>query len=93
MVRQTAAGGLTADELADAKLYITGSFPLALDSTSEIAGFLVAMQANDLGIDYLDRRNALVEAVTIEDVQRVAKRLLVEDAMVWVAVGRSNPFP
>ena len=93
VVRRTAAGGLTAGELADAKLYITGSFPLALDSTSEIAGFLVAMQTNDLGIDYLDRRNALVEAVTIEDVQRVAKRLLVEDAMVWVAVGRSNPFP
>ncbi|MCY4098204.1 MAG: hypothetical protein OXF40_08085 [Rhodospirillales bacterium] len=53
----------------------------------------MSMQAHDLGIDYLDRRNALVEAVTIEDVQRVAKRLLVEDAMVWVAVGRSNPFP
>lgn len=93
VVRRTAAEGLTEAELADAKRYITGSFPLALDSTSEIAGFLVAMQANDLGIDYLDRRNGLVEAVTIEEVRRVAGRLLVEDAMVWVAVGRSDPFP
>lgn len=93
VIRQTAAEGLTEEELADAKRYITGSFPLALDSTSEIAGFLVAMQTNDLGIDYLDRRNGLVEAVTIEEVQRVARRMLVEDAMVWVAVGRSDPFP
>ena len=93
VIRRTAAEGLSAAELADAKRYITGSFPLALDSTSEIAGFLVAMQANDLGIDYLDRRNGLVEAVTIEEVRRVAGRLLVEDAMVWVAVGRSDPFP
>ena len=93
VIRRTAAEGLSAEELADAKRYITGSFPLALDSTSEIAGFLVAMQTNDLGIDYLDRRNGLVEAVTTEEVRRVARRLLVEDAMVWVAVGRSDPFP
>ena len=83
---------MTAEELADAKLYLTGSFPLGLDSTSEIAGYLVAMQANDLGIDYLERRNGLVEVVSLADVNRVARRLLDADLMAWVAVGRSDPF-
>ena len=92
VIERVAEAGVTAEELADAKLYLTGSFPLGLDSTSEIAGYLVAMQANDLGNDYLERRNGLVEAVSLEDVNRVARRLLDEDLMAWVAVGRSNPF-
>lgn len=92
VIKRVAEAGVTAEELADAKLYLTGSFPLGLDSTSEIAGYLVAMQAHDLGIDYLERRNGLVEAVSLEDVNRVARRLLDGDLMTWVAVGRSDPF-
>ncbi len=92
VVQRVAEAGVTAEELADAKLYLTGSFPLGLDSTSEIAGYLVAMQANDLGIDYLERRNGLVEVVSLADVNRVARRLLDADLMAWVAVGRSDPF-
>ncbi len=93
VIRSMAVEGPGRAELADAKRYLTGSFPLATDSTSEMAEFLVAMQVNGLGTDYLDYRNALVEAVTIQDVKRVARRLLDAEAMVWVAVGRDRPFP
>jgi zinc protease len=80
-------GGVSADELADAKTYITGSFPLSLDSNGEIAGRLVGMQIADLGIDYLDRRNGLIEAVTLEDADRVARDLLEPEDFTVVVVG------
>ena len=67
--------GPTADELSDAKAYLTGSLPLALDSTTAIADTLLAMRRFDLPKDYLDQRASLIEAVTLQDVQRVSKRL------------------
>jgi zinc protease len=80
-------GGLTAEELADAKTYLTGSFPLRFTSTSRIARMLVGMQYNELGIDYLERRNSFIEAATLADVARVAKSLLKPDALTIVVVG------
>ncbi|MBM3557764.1 MAG: insulinase family protein, partial [Alphaproteobacteria bacterium] len=79
--------GVSAAELADAKTYVTGSFPLGLDTNSKIAATLVAVQWDRLGIDFLRRRNALFEAVTVEDVARVAKRLLDPDKIYFVVVG------
>lgn len=76
------------EELQDAKTYLTGAFPLSLDNTSRIAGVLVAIQQYNLGIDYIDRRNAYIESVTAEDVARVAKRLLKPESFCVVAVGR-----
>ncbi len=80
--------GATEKELADAKTYLTGSFPLRLDSTRSIARILVGIRLDRLGIDYLDRRNDLIEAVTLDDVDRVAKRLLHPDALTFVVVGK-----
>lgn len=80
--------GITALELADAKTYLNGSFPLRLTSSGRIARLLVAMQRQDLGIDYLTRRPELIDAVTLEDVQRVARRLLDPEAMFVVVVGK-----
>lgn len=79
--------GVTQAELDDAKTYLTGSFPLRFDRSTRIAGMLVAMQVHDWGIDYLDKRNSLVEAVTRDDVNRVAQRLLDPDALTVVVVG------
>jgi zinc protease len=79
--------GPTAKELADAKTFLTGSFPLNLDSTGRIAGTLVAMQFDHLGIDYLNRRNALIEKVSLADVKRLAQRLLDPDGLFFVVVG------
>jgi len=84
-------------ELADAKTYLTGAFPLSLDSTSRVAGVLIAIQKNRLGIDYLTHRNAYIAAVTVEDVARVARRLLKPDALNVVIVGKpeglTSPAP
>ncbi|MDB5406697.1 MAG: Peptidase inactive domain protein [Rhodospirillales bacterium] len=79
--------GPTEAELQDAKTYLTGSFPLQFDSTGHIAGLLVQMQQENLGIDYLDRRNALIEGVTLADAKRVARRLLDAKALTFAVVG------
>jgi zinc protease len=83
--------GPSEKELADAKTYLNGSFPLSQDSTAAIAGLLVQMQMDKLGIDFLDRRPAMIEAVTMEDARRAARRLLDPDALSFVAVGKPGP--
>lgn len=82
-----AAEGPTTEELADAKTYLTGSFPLSFTSTGAIARILLSVRQEDLGIDFLDRRNALIEAVTAEDARRVARRLLDRSRLLTVVVG------
>lgn len=82
------AEGVTDQELADAKTYITGEYPLRFDGNTAIARILAGMQAINLPIDYPNTRNQLVEAVTKQDVQRVAQRLLKEDQLRFVLVGR-----
>ena len=81
-----AAGEIEAGDLADAKTYLTGSFPLRLTSNDQVAKTLVGMLVDDLGLDYLARRNGLIEAVTLDDVRRVAARLFAEE-MLTVVVG------
>lgn len=82
------AQGVTAKELADAKTYLTGSFPLRYDSNANIAGLLVAVQSDNLGLDYLDKRNQLVEAVTEADIARVAQRLMKPENLIVIVVGK-----
>ena len=81
--------GVSEKELADAKTYLTGSFPLQFTNTKTIAGLLIAIQKDKLGIDYLSRRNGLVEAVTVKDIAQTAKRLLDPGKLSVVVVG--NP--
>ena len=85
--RDAAENGISETELADAKTYLTGSFALNFTSTGAIAGALLGMQLENLGIGYLDDRNALIEAVTLDDVNRVAGTLLRPDALSVVVVG------
>jgi zinc protease len=86
-IRRLAEAGPTEDELAKSKSFLTGSFALRFDTSGKIAEQLVQFQLDDLGIDYIDRRNSLVEAVTMADVKRVAKRLL-DGGMLVTVVGR-----
>lgn len=79
--------GPTEEELASAKTYLTGSFPLRLDATNRIARLLVSIQYDDLGIDYVDRRKGLIEGVTLADARRVARRLFAADQLLTVVVG------
>ena len=85
--RDMGANGVTEKELADAKTFITGSFPLRFTSSGRIASMLIGMQLENLGIDYLERRNSFIEAVTLEDANRVAGRLYDSDLLTVVVVG------
>ena len=82
-----AKDGPTEEELAKTKTFLKGSFALGLDTSSKIANQLVMMQIDNLGIDYIDRRPALIDAVTLADTKRVAKRLL-DPGMLVTVVGR-----
>jgi zinc protease len=82
--RRMAAEGPTEDELAKAKSFLKGSYALRFDTSTKIAGQLVQIQIDDLGIDYIDKRNALVEAVTAADAKRVAKSLLSGDYLTAI---------
>jgi zinc protease len=75
-------------DLADAKSNLTGSYFTRLNSTGRIAGLLIGIQFDNLGIDYLKRRNGLINAVTVSDIQRVARRLLKSEALTVVMVGK-----
>jgi zinc protease len=70
-----AQGRVEEQELTDAKTYLTGSFALRLTSNDQVAKTLVSMLDVGLGRDYLERRNALIEAVTLDDVRRVSAQL------------------
>jgi zinc protease len=83
-----AAEGLTEEELATTKTYLTGSYPLRFDGNGNIASILVGMQMDDLPIDYPVTRNAKIEAVTMDDIRRVAKRIYLPDALHFVVVGQ-----
>ncbi len=79
--------GITEDEVAVAKDYLTGALPLQLTSTGAIAGVLVGMQLQQLGIDYLDRYKALIQQVKIEDIQRVIQKWFNPDKLMFAVVG------
>jgi zinc protease len=87
-LKRYANEGPTAEELEDAKTYLTGSYALRFDSNRKIADQLIGIREQDLGIDYVEKRNSLVEAVTLEDVKRVAKRLIDADTLIFTVVGR-----
>lgn len=77
--------GAKAVELQNAKNYITGSFPLELDSQQARAGFLSSMLLYHLGDDYLEKRNAYFQAVTLKDVKRMAKKMLSQAPLLVLA--------
>jgi len=80
--------GVTPEELEATKTYLTGSYPLRFDGNGPIASILVGMQMDGMPIDYVTTRNARVEAVTMEDIKRVAARLFKPEALQFVVVGQ-----
>jgi len=78
---------VTDKELEGARKYLTGSFPLRLDTQAKLAGFLAQVEFYDLGYDYADTYTSRIMAVTKEDIQRVAKKYLNPDNYTLVAVG------
>ncbi len=80
--------GPTEPEIADAKTYLAGALALSLDSSSAIAGLLHSMQVDNLSPDHLTKRASLIAAVKSDDVRRLARRLLRDDALLTVVVGK-----
>jgi zinc protease len=78
---------VTARELALAKDYLVGSFPLRLDTSAKVADFLVAIEEQGLGLEYADRYRENVARVTVADVQRVAATFFAPDTFNRVVVG------
>jgi zinc protease len=97
-IKRIAADGPTEKELRDAKDYLTGSFALRFDSNSKIANQLLWFWQEGLDPGYVDRRNAEIEAVTLADAKRAAKRLFESRDLIVTIVGRpkglaANPQP
>ena len=82
-----AKNGVTQKEVDDTKTYLTGAYPLRFDGNKRIASILVGMQMLGLPVTYPAERNAKVDAVTLEDVNRVAAELLTPDKLTFVVVG------
>lgn len=81
--------GPTQKELDDAKQYLTGAWPLRFTTNGSIAEILLAVQRDNLGLDYIDKRNGLIEAVTLADAKRAAKRIYDPEGLTVVIVGPS----
>ena len=90
-IRHFAENGPTAGELMEAKRYLNSAFVLNLDSSTKIAGLLVQLELDGFDTDYFSRRTAMIEAVTLDDARRVAKRLLDKGLLVTV-VGKPQGF-
>ena len=87
-VRRIAEEGPTQKELDEAKSYLKGSQMLALDTSSKLAQALLQYQQDGLPIDYIEKRNAIVDAVTLDDAKQAAKRLWGQ-GLLTVVVGRA----
>jgi zinc protease len=85
VVKDMAEQGPTDAELAAAKEYLVGAYAINnLDSSGSIASTLVELQLDKLGIDYIERRAAYINSVTLDEVKTVAKKLLSVDPAVLV---------
>src|SRR5215467_411257 len=78
---------VTAQELQDAKEYLTGSFVFAFESSPQIARFLIHAEVYSLGFDYVEKYPEYIRTVTVEDISRVAKKYLDCENYTLVVVG------
>ena len=86
--RWLAEDGITQEQLDQVKTYLTGAYPLRFDGNDSIASILASMQFQGFPLNYVNIRNDLVNAVTLDDVRRVARRLAQPDALHFVVVGQ-----
>jgi zinc protease len=87
-LKKMADNGPSPDDLQSAKDYLTGSYALRFDTNSKIASQLLGLQMEGFGTDYVDQRNKIIEAISMDDVKRVAKRLLKPDELIVTVVGK-----
>ncbi|MCC5956105.1 MAG: insulinase family protein [Natronohydrobacter sp.] len=83
-----ARDGITAEELDRIQTYLTGAYPLRFDGNSSIASIMASMQYQGFDQDYVNIRNDLIRALTLEDVNAMAARLYDPEALFFVVVGQ-----
>src|SRR3974377_1590783 len=86
-LESVAAEGLSENDRLTAKDYLIGSFALRFDTSAKIAQQLLAIQLDNLGIDYIDRRNGEIEAITAQDIKRVAQGPLTPSNLIVTVAG------
>lgn len=89
-LKKLADEGPTQAELDDVKTFLTGSYALRFDTNDKIAGQLLGILEEDLGVDYINKRNAMVEAITLDQVKAQAKRLLHSEHLIVTVVGKPD---
>ncbi len=77
-------------ELADAKSYLIGSFPLRLDTNRKIAGILSSVEFYGLGLDYFESYPRRIDSVSREEVLKMARKHLNPKNYVLVIVGKPD---
>lgn len=87
-LKKMADGDLKQEDLDNAKSYLTGAYPLRFDTNAKIATQLLGLRMDDFDPSYIEKRNALIEAVTLDDLKRVAKRMLNTDNLIVTIVGK-----
>jgi zinc protease len=87
-LEKVATEGPNEAEFANAKSYLTGSYALRFDTNVKIATQLLGLMEEGYGPDYVEKRNALIDAITLDDAKRVAKRLLDTGNMIVTIVGK-----
>ena len=91
-IAKLTADGPTGEELDKAKKYLTGSYALRFDTSTKIAGNLVALQMENYPVEFLDERNDRISRVTLDDTKRVARRLFEGKKLLVAAAGRPEGF-
>lgn len=87
-LKKIADNGPKDEDLKNAKSYLTGSYALRFDTNAKIASQLLGILVEDMGIDYVKNRNAEIEALTVDDLKKAAKRFLKPDDLIVVVVGK-----
>lgn len=89
-INKLKSNGVTDQELADAKSYLVGSFPLRLETNSRIADMLVDIEYYNLGIDYLNKYPEYINSVTKDDIKMAASKYIRPEKLILAAVGNMN---
>jgi zinc protease len=74
-------------EIADAKSYLTGVFPIRLETQEGLTDQLVQIKMLGLPNDYLETYRDRVQAVTVDEIQRVAREYVKPDEAALIVVG------
>jgi len=86
-VERFVADGPTEQELADARAFLTGSLVLGLETNDGMAGTLLGIERHGLGLDYIDRYPAIINAVSHAQIVAAARRYLSTERYVLAVAG------